>query len=266
MEALKPISKKDFNGIEVSVYGTVEDPKFLAKDVAEILGVQNPADMIRSLDESEKGVVIIYTPGGPQQVSCLTEDGLYEVLMLSRKPVAKTFKKVVKQMLHEMRQHGFTATESTLEKMLTNPDLIIGLAQNLKKERELRQITETTIQIQAPKVEYHDRVLSSASDHTTTTIAKELGMSAQSLNQKLKDLHIQFLIDKHWVLSHKYQNLGYTATRTHPYYDEHGVLKTSILTVWTEKGRQFIHRKLNPVFDSPLSNPIPLADFIQSRT
>jgi prophage antirepressor-like protein len=264
MEAQKPISKKDFNGIEVSVYGTTEDPKFLAKDVAEILGVQNPTDMIRSLDESERGVVIIYTLGGPQSVSYLTEDGLYEVLMLSRKPVAKTFKKVVKQMLREMRQHGFTATESTLEKMLTNPDLIIGLAQNLKKERELRQMAETTIQIQAPKVEYHDRVLSSASDHTTTTIAKELGMSARSLNRKLKDLHIQFVIDGHWVLSHKYQNLGYTATRTHPYYDEHGILKTAILTVWTEKGRQFIHQKLNPVLNLKPTEPIRLKDFIQA--
>jgi len=265
MEALKPISKKDFNGIEVSVYGTIEDPKFLAKDVAEILGVQNPADMIHSLDESERGVVTIYTLGGPQSVSYLTEDGLYEVLMLSRKPVAKTFKKVVKQMLREMRQHGFTATESTLEKMLTNPDLIIGLAQNLKKERELRQMAETTIQIQAPKVEYHDRVLSSASDHTTTTIAKELGMSARSLNRKLKDLHIQFVIDGHWVLSHKYQNLGYTATRTHPYYDEHGILKTAILTVWTEKGRQFIHQKLNPVLNLGPTSPIQLKDFIQAQ-
>ena len=264
MEAQKPISKKDFNGIEVSVYGTTEDPKFLAKDVAEILGVQNPTDMIRSLDESERGVVIIYTLGGPQSVSYLTEDGLYEVLMLSRKPVAKTFKMVIKQMLREMRQHGFTATESTLEKMLTNPDLIIGLAQNLKKERELRQMAETTIQIQAPKVEYHDRVLSSASDHTTTTIAKELGMSAQSLNRKLKDLHIQFVIDGHWVLSHKYQNLGYTATRTHPYYDEHGILKTAILTVWTEKGRQFIHQKLNPVLNPKPTEPIRLKDFIQA--
>jgi len=264
MEAQKPISKKDFNGIEVSVYGTTEDPKFLAKDVAEILGVQNPTDMIRSLDESERGVVIIYTLGGPQSVSYLTEDGLYEVLMLSRKPVAKTFKKVVKQMLREMRQHGFTATESTLEKMLTNPDLIIGLAQNLKKERELRQMAETTIQIQAPKVEYHDRVLSSASDHTTTTIAKELGMSAQSLNRKLKELHIQFIVDGHWVLSHKYQNLGYTTTRTHPYYDEHGILKTAILTVWTEKGRQFIHQKLNPVLNPKPTEPIRLKDFIQA--
>ena len=89
-------------------------------------------------------------------------------------------------------------------------------------------------------------------------------MSARSLNRKLKDLHIQFVIDGHWVLSHKYQNLGYTATRTHPYYDEHGILKTAILTVWTEKGRQFIHQKLNPVLNLKPTEPIRLKDFIQA--
>ena len=90
-------------GKTFNVYGTVEEPLFKAKDVADWLDISNVSQMAQSVDEDEKGIYIIYTLGGNQDVLFLTENGVYEVLMLSRKPIAKEFKKEVKKMLHALR-------------------------------------------------------------------------------------------------------------------------------------------------------------------
>lgn len=90
-------------GKTFSVYGTVEEPLFRAKDVAEWLDITNVSQMVQSVDEDEKGICNVYTLGGNQDVLFLTENGVYKVFMLSRKPVAKEFKKEVKKMLHALR-------------------------------------------------------------------------------------------------------------------------------------------------------------------
>lgn len=90
-------------GKTFNVYGTVEEPLFRAKDVAEWIEISNVSQMVQSVDEDEKGIYNVYTLGGSQDVLFLTENGVYEVLMLSRKPVAKEFKKEVKKMLHALR-------------------------------------------------------------------------------------------------------------------------------------------------------------------
>ena len=90
-------------GKTFNVYGTVEEPLFRAKDVADWLDITNVSQMVQSVDEDEKGIYNVYTLGGNQDVLFLTENGVYEVLMLSRKPIAKEFKKEVKKMLHALR-------------------------------------------------------------------------------------------------------------------------------------------------------------------
>ena len=108
------------------------------------------------------------------------------------------------------------------------------------KDRTI-ELQESSLSKQAPKVEYHDKVLQSTSAWTTTTIAKEFGLSAIKLNKILCDAGIQFYRDKHWILYAKYANMELTKTRTFTYTKEDGSTGTSIETVWTEKGRQFIH-------------------------
>lgn len=98
----------------------------------------------------------------------------------------------------------------------------------------------------APRAELAERVLSSVDTHTTGIIAKELGWSAKKLNQELHKKGVQYKQDKTWVLYAKYQDKNYTETRTHQYFDRRGVSHTEILTVWTEKGRAFIHSLFNP--------------------
>lgn len=97
---IQVLKQTELLGRQFTVYGTAENPLFLAKDVAECIdyakrsnGSYNTTMMLQSVDEEEKVANIVDTLGGNQQVWFLTEDGLYEVLMQSRKPIAKQFKK-----------------------------------------------------------------------------------------------------------------------------------------------------------------------------
>src|SRR5690606_20514500 len=111
---------------------------------------------------------------------------------------------------------------------LMDPETVLQLAQNWKEEHDRRKAAEEQAQIlieqntqqeeqlqkQAPKVAYVDKVLTSVSTYPTTLIAKELGMSATKLNRFIKDHGIQYKIGGSWVLHNKYDNKGYTKTKT----------------------------------------------------
>lgn len=95
-------------GKTFNVYGTVEEPLFRAKDVADWIEHSDVHKMVQSVDDDEKIKNIVPTLGGNQETWFLTENGVYEVLMLSRKPIAKEFKKEVKKMLHALRTRKAT--------------------------------------------------------------------------------------------------------------------------------------------------------------
>ena len=123
------------------------------------------------------------------------------------------------------------------------------LAENKLKERDRhiselkRENAQNTLRLglQAPKIRYFDEVLRSSSTYTPTQIAKELGMSGRELNLRLKALGIQFRQSGTWLLAARYQNEGYTRTHTHRWQNRSGETGTAMHTVWTEKGRLFIH-------------------------
>ena len=106
MVALQVIKEQEVLGKQFKIYGTFEEPLFLATDVAEWIEHSNVSVMLRKVDEEEKVLNNVYTLGGVQNTWFLTEDGLYEVLMQSRKPIAKQFKKEVKQILKQIRRTG----------------------------------------------------------------------------------------------------------------------------------------------------------------
>lgn len=106
MDELKIINEQEVLGKDFKVYGDIDNPLFLAKDVADWIEHSNPRMMLSNIDEDEKVVNNAYTLGGSQETWFLTENGLYEVLMLSRKPIAKQFKKKVKEILKTIRQTG----------------------------------------------------------------------------------------------------------------------------------------------------------------
>ena len=237
---LQIIDERELLGKHFVIYGTKEDPLFKAKDVAEWIGHSNVSTMIKDIDEDEKVLDNIYTLGGMQECLMLTEDGLYEVLMQSKKPIAKQFKKEVKKILKQIRQTGGyipIVPEETNEQLMARAFIV---AQNTIAERD-RQLAakEAEIKELTPKAEYCDAVLTSYSGVTTTVIAQDYGMSAQKFNKLLMKMHIQYKQGNTWVLYREHKGKGYTESET--------IVKNGysvVSTRWTQKGRQFIYETL----------------------
>lgn len=157
--------------------------------------------------------------------------------------------------LDELMRYGMTATQPTLEQMIDNPDLVIHLATQLKREREERAKLEAqteqqqaTIKIQteeikqaAPKVNYYDNHLQSVNTLTSTQVAKQIGMDAEKLHRKMKEIGILYKQSGQWLLYSPFSTWGLHATRTQTYTRNDGSIGTSVYTVWTTKGLRFIH-------------------------
>lgn len=216
------------------VFGSIEDPFFLAKDVAEWIEHSNHRMMLDLVDEDEKVVKNAYTPGGAQSQWFLTEDGLYEVLMQSRKPIAKSFKRKVKKILKDLRLYGQYKVPRTYAEALA----LAAEQQNLI-ETQNQMIGELK-----PKADYLDRVLKSKSLVTITQIAKDYGLSGLAMNRVLHDLGIQYKQSEQWLLYSKYHDKGYTFSETIQIEDVNGMTKVRMQTKWTQKGRIFLYELL----------------------
>ena len=158
-----------FNSSEFGEIRTIEAdgaPWFVGRDVAAALGYQNPQRAIRDhVDEEDKGVTEMVTPGGRQAVPIINESGLYSLIMSSKLPGAKRFKRwVTGEVLPSIRRSGLYATEKTVDAILADPDVGIRLLTRLKEERARRQQLESQARENAPKVLFHDAV--GASDDT----------------------------------------------------------------------------------------------------
>lgn len=237
---LQIINEQEVLGKHFTVYGTADEPLFLAKDVAEWIEHSKSSIMIDTVDEDEKLRETIFTSGQNREVWLLTENGLYEVLMQSRKPLAKEFKKKVKEILKSIRKHGLYA----IDDLLDNPDMAIAALQKLKEERQLRlqaqeEIAQKNqiIQELQPKATYYDLILQSESLVAISVIAKDYGMSARKLNDLLHELKVQFKQGSTWLLYQKYASKGYTQSKTHTIDAE----RSKMHTYWTQKGRLFIY-------------------------
>ena len=181
MNNLQIIEQRELLGKEFKIYGDYENPLFLAKDVAEWIENANVSQMLNVVDENEKALYTIYrVDGSTNKQWFLTEDGLYEVLMQSRKPIAKAFKKEVKIILKTIRQNGMYATE----KLLDNPDLAIQAFTKLKEEREKRKALENKIVEDKPKVLFAEAVETSKSSILVGELAKILKQNGVDIGQK----------------------------------------------------------------------------------
>lgn len=215
--------------------------------------------MLQTIDEEEKVKITPKQSLGDlvnyKEYNFLTEDGLYEVLMQSRKPIAKQFKKGVKQILHEVRTiGGYIATkqDDTPEEIMARA-LTIAQATLAKREERLKQLEaqaeqqQVTIEIQteeikkaAPKVSYYDNHLQSVNTQTSTQVAKQIGLDAEKLHKKLKEIGIIYKQSGQWLLHAPYSTWELHSTRTQTYTRSDGSTGTSVYTVWTTKGVRFI--------------------------
>ena len=151
---VKIISRSTLLGKEIDVYGSAESPLFKAKDVADWIQHSNITDFLSLVDDDEKGVRNCLTPGGNQKAWFLTEDGLYEVLMQSRKPIARQFKKGVKEILKSIRKTGgYSAQQYTL------PQTYLEALKALVASEEEKQKLALENRMMKPKAEYFDNLV-----------------------------------------------------------------------------------------------------------
>lgn len=245
MNEIKIIHESELLERKFKIYGTFEEPLFLAKDVAEWIEHADVSSMLRSVDEDEKVLRLMSgvpgSAGGNPNKWFLTENGLYEVLMLSRKPIAKQFKSQVKVILKSIRRNGgyiaATGTE-TPEELYARA--MTSLKAALDRQKAIAAEQAGQLKLQAPDVEYARTVLASDGLHTVNSIAVHLGISAIRLNK--------FLIGENWIYRqgatyYPYSGIrdkGYCDFHIVPYLNSQGEKMTREHLKWTETGRRAI--------------------------
>lgn len=219
---------------------------FVGKDVATVLGYARTADAVRKhVDEEDRGVSNLATPSGKQAMAIINESGLYSLILASKLPSAKRFKRwVTSEVLPTIRRHGAYMTDQKIEEILSDPDTIIKLATELKAEREGRLIAEQRVNELTPKASYYDLVLKNQSLVTITQIAKDYGMSGREMNSKLHELKVQYKQGSTWLLYSKYQKTGWTHSDTIVVDRTDGTKKAVMQTKWTQKGRLGLYELL----------------------
>ena len=223
-----------------------DEPLFCLADVCKALDLNTNGVRARLSDGVISTYPILDRLGREQEASFVNEDGLYDVILDSRKPEAKQFRKwITSEVLPSIRKSGgyMVARENETPEQLMARALQVANETLQRREQQIA-LQDQQLRIQAPKVEYHDKVLSSQSTYNTTQIAKEFGWGAVTLNKKLQDLGIQYKQHGQWLLYAKYQGKGYTKTVTHSFTNSNGETNTEQRTVWTEAGRKFIHSTL----------------------
>ncbi len=181
-KTLQIIEQREVLGKEFTIYGDLENPLFLAKSVAEWIEYDKSSinKMLNNVDESEKLNGTLFLSGQNREMWFLTEDGLYEVLMQSRKPIAKLFKAEVKKILKTIRLNGMYVTD----KLLDNPDFAIKTFMKLKEEKEKRLQLEHEAKINKSKVIFAEAVETSKTSILIGELAKLIKQNGYDIGQK----------------------------------------------------------------------------------
>lgn len=175
--------------------------------------------------------------------SWISEQQFYKLAFKASNDVAEKFQDwVATEVLPSIRKNGAYLTDQKIEEVLLNPDTIIKLATELKKEREGRLIAEQQVNELKPKASYYDLVLKNKSLVTITQIAKDYGMSGKEMNTKLHELKVQYKQGSTWLLYSQYQKNGWTQSQTKMV--GHNKEKAVLYTKWTQKGRLGLYELL----------------------
>lgn len=237
---LTVIQETEILGKKIQMYGNIENPLFRATDVADWIdysksnGKYKVSQMVNTVDDDEKGIYNVDTLGGIQALTFLTEDGLYEVCMQSRKPIAKQMKKEIKKYLKSIRLTGAAIPSGNEQKMVSyyfsslSPETQGVIVNELiEKNKELQQ--------------FYDDLMNTEGLMSMNTCAKELGIGEYTLFAYLRMKKI-FFYDKDMV------NIPYERFRKEGKFS---VKETSChdgrirsVTYATKKGLDYIRRQL----------------------
>ena len=248
---------------ELRISGTPDKPMFCLNDVCKALGLGNVTALKSRLDEKGFTTIKALTSGGNQQMIFINEPNLYRCIFQSRKAEAEQFQDwVFNEILPSIRKSGgYIATQVN-----ETPEMIMAralkvaehtieehekrmkaLAEENEAQKRINKQLEADTQMKSeeikklpPDADYARQTLTAVNTWNTNIIAKEMGMSAVTLNQHLQRLGIQYKQHKVWILSAKYQGKGYTKTQTYNYFNSAGEVCTRMQQEWTEVGRRWL--------------------------
>ncbi|HDZ5729133.1 TPA: phage antirepressor KilAC domain-containing protein [Staphylococcus aureus] len=244
MQALQTFN---FEELPVRTLEVDGEPYFIGKDVADILGYANGRDALsKHVDEDDKKVLTSRNTtleNLPNRgLTAVNESGLYSLIFSSKLESAKRFKRwVTSDVLPAIRKHGIYATDNVIEQTLKDPDYIITVLTEYKKEKEHNLLLQQEIGELKPKADYVDEILKSTGTLATTQIAADYGISAQKLNKLLHEARLQRKVNKQWVLYSEHMGKSYTDSDTITIVRSDGREDTVLQTRWTQKGRLKIH-------------------------
>ena len=242
MNNIQIFQNQEFGAIR-TISNEQGEAMFCAKDVCDALGYSNGRDAVRKhVDGEDKTTVAICDTGSnyKSQAIFINESGLYSLILSSKLDSAKRFKHwVTSEVLPSIRKQGGY--------MMASPDESdeVILARALQIMQATLQRRDELIAKLQPRAEYADHVLDSISCFTVTQIGKELGMTGHDLNMLLCSHKIQYVQSGQYLLYADYARQGLAKNRNFEYHTAEGELKTKTYLVWTERGRDFIHRLIN---------------------
>lgn len=257
MNELKIFNNPSFG--EVRVVMENDEPRFCLADVCKVLEL-TPSKVAQRLESTVLSKYPADTGFGVKEVNFINEDGLYDVILDSRKPEAKVFRKwVTSEVLPSIRKDGgymIAGADESEEELMARALVVAQNAIKRKQERikelesqhqeDAEQIHELTNAVaeMAEKVSYVERILQSKSTATVTQIAQDYGMSAKKFNKILAEHRIQRKVGGQWVLYSNYLSEGYVHSRPTEIEKHDGTTKVVYNTEWTTKGRLFLYEEL----------------------
>lgn len=236
----------NFKGHEVRTVAINNESYFVGKDVADILGYSNSRDALsKHVDSDDKLTSQIATAGQNRNQTIINESGLYSLILSSKLPQAKEFKRwVTTEVLPTIRKHGAYLTDSKIEEVLLSPDTIINLATQLKEERQKVNSLQLELKEAQKQARYLDLIIESKGALRVSQIAQDYGMTANKLNKVLYELGVQHKVNGQWILYKRHMGKGYTDSHTFDFKDKNGYPRTNVSTTWTQKGRLFLYELL----------------------
>lgn len=252
MNQMQIFKNSDFGEIRTVTIGN--EPWFVGKDIAEILGYERPSKAILDhVDDEDKDEIPIQDSiGRMQNTPTINESGLYSLVLSSKMPEAKKFKRwVTTEILPAIRKHGAYMTDSVLEQAVSDPDFMIGLLTNLKEEKEKRQLAEQTNEKNKPKVLMAETMLASKESKDVgilSTKLQEMGIKNMGRNNLYKYFRDHGYViksgERRNLPTQRSIDLGIMDTDTRPYFRNDEIFyedKTKI----TPKGFEYFINKFS---------------------